>query len=275
MVYFGNPADAGSYFASVGRPFPTDQPDPADAMLALCSRPDSFALPSLFRRSPFAEDHLLYGTVSASAMMAAAGTARLSAGRGGGRGPPESHGIAAAARFGRSSSGMSNGGRMWYYGGRRRAVVDGESDESEAEPGVFGQGGGGLGCSRCLGGGGGGGEDGRDRPAGFLVQTEALSRRLLLRAVRHPLLLMLHFGGSLVMAACLGTVFEGQLDFTLDGAQSRCERSGRRGGRRSYWPRAVPRAGSPCSGRFASQADHAGVGPFFFFFLLSLSSVWA
>lgn len=58
--------------------------------------------------------------------------------------------------------------------------------------------------------------------AGFLVQTEALSRRLLLRAVRHPLLLMLHFGGAVAMAVCLGTIFQGKLEFTFDGAQSRC-----------------------------------------------------
>lgn len=57
--------------------------------------------------------------------------------------------------------------------------------------------------------------------ASFLVQVEALSRRLLLRAVRHPLLLVLQFGGSVAMALCLASVFRGRLGFNLEGAQNR------------------------------------------------------
>lgn len=70
-----------------------------------------------------------------------------------------------------------------------------------------------------LGTGKGGGEDKKSAP--FLVQVEALSRRLLLRAVRHPLLLMLHFGGSIAMSLCLASVFGGRLGFNLEGAQNR------------------------------------------------------
>lgn len=83
--------------------------------------------------------------------------------------------------------------------------------------------GGGNGGDGGYGAGGGRGNGGIAVPskAGFWVQTETLSRRLLLRAVRHPLLWMLHFGGSLAMAICLGTIFHGKLALTFDGAQSR------------------------------------------------------
>ncbi|CAN0296843.1 unnamed protein product, partial [Hapterophycus canaliculatus] len=38
VAYFGPPKDAKLYFSSVGRPFPPEQPHPADAMLTLCCR---------------------------------------------------------------------------------------------------------------------------------------------------------------------------------------------------------------------------------------------
>lgn len=66
-------------------------------------------------------------------------------------------------------------------------------------------------------------EGGRDasKSAPFFVQVEALSRRLLLRALRHPLLLVLHFGGAVAMSLCLASVFGGRLGFNLEGAQNR------------------------------------------------------
>ncbi|CAN0547931.1 unnamed protein product, partial [Ectocarpus sp. 12 AP-2014] len=140
VAYFGSPQGSESYFSSVGRPFPAEQPHPADAMLTLCCREDGGALPALV------------------------------AGAGGGH-----------------------------------------QDDEEGEEGAPW-----LDC--CAEGKG---RRRRSPSAGFLVQTEALCRRLLLRAVRHPLLLLLHFGGAVAMAVCLGTIFQGRLGFTLDGAQSR------------------------------------------------------
>jgi len=110
----------------------------------------------------------------------------------------------AASRGGGSQKNGGDAGR-----GQEAEEYDAERDED------------GLGWRRwfyCCGRGGGAR---RPPTGGFLVQTEALSRRLLLRAVRHPLLLVLHFGGSLAMAVCLGTIFQGKLDFTFEGAQSR------------------------------------------------------
>ena len=51
VAFFGNTGEAEPYFSSIGRPFPSGQPHPADAMLALCCREDGGDLPLLFRRA--------------------------------------------------------------------------------------------------------------------------------------------------------------------------------------------------------------------------------
>ncbi|CAM9775492.1 unnamed protein product [Ectocarpus fasciculatus] len=201
VAYFGSPQGSESYFSSVGRPFPAEQPHPADAMLTLCCREDGGALPALFERCAFVENGVYCGPAAAAAA--------FRAGEGGGADE--------------SGSGMSSSRQSLRRDGSLHRDLEAQSvaggaggggDEEEEEEGAP--------WLECCGGG----EDrrGRRRPptAGFLVQTEALSRRLLLRAVRHPLLLLLHFGGAVAMAACLGTIFQGKLGFTLDGAQSRC-----------------------------------------------------
>lgn len=158
VAFFGHPAEAESYFSSVGRPFPADQRHSADGMLDLCSRAD-VALPSLFRRSSLAEGSL-YDSNGAS----------------GRKGDSlEDVSVAASGADADNKSWLKLGG---YCGARRRR-------------------------------------------AGFCVQVEALMRRLLLRAVRNPMLLLLHFLGSILMAICLGTIFRGRLSFTFEGAQSR------------------------------------------------------
>lgn len=199
VAYFGSPQGSESYFSSVGRPFPAEQPHPADAMLTLCCREDGGALPALFERCGFVENGVYCGPSAAAAFRA---------GEVGGAEEPGS---------GMSSSRQSlrrDGSQHRDLEAQSVAGAGGHEEEEEEEGAPW------LDCCR---------EDKdrrRRRPptAGFLVQTEALSRRLLLRAVRHPLLLLLHFGGAVAMAVCLGTIFQGRLGFTLDGAQSRCVR---------------------------------------------------
>ncbi|CAM9471474.1 unnamed protein product, partial [Hapterophycus canaliculatus] len=219
VAYFGSPRDAEPFFRSIGRPFPTDQPHPADAMLTLCCREDGRDLPLLFRRSarsfPFSpsgspvssqqpsseqdrsgsrRDGLV---VSLSGSLNDRGERELSSGGttelvevGGGRG----------ASAGTRDGGAGSGRRAEEEGRRRR------HHHRSASGGVAAK----------------GEAAGDERGAApFLVQVEALSRRLLLRAVRHPLLLVLHFGGSLAMALCLASVFGGRLGFNLAGAQDR------------------------------------------------------
>lgn len=225
VVYFGRPEDSESYFSSVGRPFPPDQPHPADAMLTLCCREDGSALPSLFERCGLVENGVYGGAVAAAA-----------GGGGGGAGVPEG-----SVGGGGGGSGMTSRQSLRRNGSYQQnlsATKDMETQAAGAQAGEHEEDeddcedeeGSGWWrwfcclCNRCCSGGGAGsGANKRPPTAGFLVQTEALSRRLLLRAVRHPMLLVLHFGGSVAMALCLGTVFQGELDFSLGGAQSRCD----------------------------------------------------
>ncbi|CAN0070216.1 unnamed protein product, partial [Ectocarpus sp. 8 AP-2014] len=203
VAYFGSPQGSESYFSSVGRPFPAEQPHPADAMLTLCCREDGGALPALFERCAFVENGVYCVPSAVTAAFVRAGE-----GGGGGGGAEE------------PGSGMSSSRQSLRRDGSQHRDLEAQSmagaggghqdDEEEEEEAPW------LDC--CA--------EGKDRrrrspTAGFLVQTEALCRRLLLRAVRHPLLLLLHFGGAVAMAACLGTIFQGRLGFTLDGAQSR------------------------------------------------------
>ena len=256
VAYFGSPGDAEPYFQSVGRPFPAEQPHPADAMLTLCCREDGRDLPLLFRRSrPHFSSEAWSATVS------------------GGAGGPEHRG-------GKAVGGSGGGGGddlvVSAAPGPTLKEDDGDILGEQTElvevglgpgpgPGPAGarEGGGGEVKGPQAGGGGGGGSGEREAllrrqaqrrrqqkrprqragtrlmsasagagatvaaggaeklPAPFLVQVEALSRRLLLRAVRHPLLLVLHFGGSVAMALCLASVFGGQLGYNLAGAQNR------------------------------------------------------
>ena len=57
---------------------------------------------------------------------------------------------------------------------------------------------------------------------GVMFHTElwVLCQRLLSKAVRHPMLLTLHYGGSIFMAVTLGSIFA-DLDYDLNGAQDR------------------------------------------------------
>lgn len=243
VAYFGATEDAESYFSAVGRPFPEGPTHPADAMLALCCRGDGGALPMLFQRCGLVENGMYrsYGgsTSAASALVisAVAGTNLGSGnvgglGSGGGGGGSIVDGLemdTQASRRDRGSQRKSLSSLAVESGidpstidveaqGRRGSVGGGVSgleggtgleEERKNKPGLF---------SRwCCGTKGAR----HPRTAGFLVQTESLSRRLLLRAVRHPLLLALHFGGAIAMAACLGTIFQGKLKLTFDGAQSR------------------------------------------------------
>ncbi|CAN0512605.1 unnamed protein product, partial [Ectocarpus sp. 12 AP-2014] len=201
VAYFGSPQGSESYFSSVGRPFPAEQPHPADAMLTLCCREDGGALPALFERCAFVENGVY-------CVPSAATTAFLRAGEGGGGGAEE------------PGSGMSSSRQSLRQDGSQHRDLEAQSvagaggghqDDEEGQEGAPW-----LDC--CAEGKG---RRRRSPSAGFLVQTEALCRRLLLRAVRHPLLLLLHFGGAVAMAVCLGTIFQGRLGFTLDGAQSR------------------------------------------------------
>mmetsp|Transcript_68689 Transcript_68689/g.191581 ORF Transcript_68689/g.191581 Transcript_68689/m.191581 type:complete len:1747 (-) Transcript_68689:1259-6499(-) len=55
---------------------------------------------------------------------------------------------------------------------------------------------------------------------GFHTQVLVLSQRLLKKAVRHPMLLALHYGGSVFMAITLGSIFS-DMTYDLQGAQDR------------------------------------------------------
>ncbi|CAM9849699.1 unnamed protein product, partial [Laminaria digitata] len=200
VAYFGAPRDAEAYFSSVGRPFPPDQPHAADAMLSLCCRKDGVALPTLFERCSRVE-HGVY--VGGSTGFAGAAAAAVAAGEGPGLG------------LGLGLVGDPKASRREGGSHQRHLSAQVKAGEAGGEGGEGGE----DTVRRCCNSGNGGG--GRPHSAGFLVQTEALSKRLLLRAVRHPLLLVLHFGGSIAMAVCLGTIFQGKLDFYFEGAQSR------------------------------------------------------
>ena len=56
--------------------------------------------------------------------------------------------------------------------------------------------------------------------AWFHTQVLVLSQRLLRKAVRHPMLLTLHYGGSVFMAVTLGSIFA-DMHYDFDGAQDR------------------------------------------------------
>lgn len=263
VAYFGSPRDAEPFFRSIGRPFPPDQPHPADAMLTLCCREDGRDLPLLFRRSarsfPFSSES---STSSTSSPTPAAGGSLLTEIVTADRNdetlaaPERRHGNVSRANDDDAAAGerlppppsRSRGGEQDHRSGSRRvdpgllvSISPSLNDRAER---VYSSGG----TTELVevGGGRGGGSAGTrdsrvrrprrhssavkdddvaagdDRaPAPFLVQVEALSRRLLLRAVRHPLLLVLHFGGSVAMALCLASVFGGRLGFNLAGAQDR------------------------------------------------------
>lgn len=256
VAYFGAPADAEAYFSSVGRPFPEEQPHPADAMLTLCCRGDGGALPALFERCPLVYDGVYRGAAASPGGVFGAGSQGIVSGEERSfRDNPVAAAAATAAAashqkrqhlggrspFRRGGSGGSGGASGYGSGGGGGGSVCAGSDlgaggvggaYEDAGRSSNGDGGSGGGVAekcggRCwefpevIGGRFRDSDRGRPRTAGLLVQTEALSRRLLLRAVRHPLLLVLHFGGSVAMTACLGTIFQGKLDFTFEGAQSR------------------------------------------------------
>ena len=56
--------------------------------------------------------------------------------------------------------------------------------------------------------------------AWFHTQVLVLSQQLLRKAVRHPMLLTLHYGGSVFMAVTLGSIFA-DMHYDFDGAQDR------------------------------------------------------
>lgn len=222
VAYFGTPGEAEAYFSSVGRPFPPGQPHPADAMLTLCCREDGCALPMLFERCGLVENGLFKGPIRGGMYVGSA----FGSGNSGGvasvmdmqdrqslrRDCPQPH--YRADMIGTSGVKSNQGVAEFEAGDIGDRYGDSKvSDEDGCKYGWFGL------CGRVERGGVG--VENSPQTAGFLVQTEALSRRLLLRAVRHPLLLALHFLGSLGMAVCLGTIFEGKMGFTFEGAQSR------------------------------------------------------
>lgn len=237
VAYFGGPGDAEPFFRSIGRPFPRGQPHPADAMLTLCCREDGRDLPSLFRRSRSQLSSEAWSAAPAAPAADAAGAAAAAsvkmmvpsreqpgsqAGRGG-AGDADPAGSAAGSRtlntddasgeqtelvevgLGPGPVGSSDGGGGEWEALRRRAQRGRQRPRQRPTNGSAVATGEGV----------------EKLPAPFLVQVEALSRRLLLRAVRHPLLLVLHFGGSVAMALCLASVFGGQLGYNLAGAQNR------------------------------------------------------
>lgn len=221
VAYFGAPGDAASYFASIDRPFPLGQPHPADAMLTLCCREDGRDLPSLFRRSAVSVS--VHGEVDGENDGGSASTRMNTAAYHLEQQPLHCSLADQSPQLAGSSAGSLNGS----------SSVDVETELVEV----------GRGPGRPNGRGGGGRREfsqhrrherrqqeglvvgrqkGTSATAPFLVQVEALSSRLLLRAVRHPLLLVLHVGGSVAMALCLASVFGGRLGFNLAGAQDRC-----------------------------------------------------
>lgn len=199
----------------------------------LCSREDAGALPSLFQRSSFSEDtprrpRTGQRPISHRAEHHLPTATALSSTNG-------SNGFNTASTH--LNDNNDGGGNLVFpsrsnsvsrhLSARQQHLEQRKVEPSEIESGFSSEPDGKNPFLCCWGGGYGTGA-GRGSgsiavpsKAGFWVQTEAILRRLLLRAVRHPLLLMLHFGGSLAMAVCLGTIFQGKLAFTFDGAQSR------------------------------------------------------
>lgn len=207
VAYSGRPGDAEAFFRSVGRPFPRHQPHPADAMLTLVCREDGRDLPSLFRRSRLADGaprETAGGRAAAEAEepgKAEGGENVSISGSLNGDGELEEETELVAVGRGGTRNGGREGGGRWRASRRRQR----QRRQQQQQPPPENKKGAGDGTSS----------------APFLVQVEALSRRLLLRAVRHPLLLVLHFGGSVAMALCLASVFEGRLGYDLAGAQDR------------------------------------------------------
>ncbi|CAM9554685.1 unnamed protein product, partial [Ectocarpus sp. 13 AM-2016] len=208
VAYSGRPGDAEAFFRSVGRPFPRHQPHPADAMLTLVCREDGRDLPSLFRRSRLAEGAPREAAGGRASAAEAAEEERGKAVGGGDvsisgslNGDGELEEETELVEVGRG--GTRNGEREGRWrASRRRQRRRQQQQQLAPEKNKKGA-----------------GDETSSAP--FLVQVEALSRRLLLRAVRHPLLLVLHFGGSVAMALCLASVFEGRLGYNLAGAQDR------------------------------------------------------
>ncbi|CAN0134673.1 unnamed protein product, partial [Ectocarpus sp. 4 AP-2014] len=208
VAYTGRPGDAEAFFRSVGRPFPRHQPHPADAMLTLVCREDGRDLPSLFRRSRLSEG-APREAAGGRAVAAEAAEEERGKPKGGGdvsisgslNGDGELEEETELVEVGRG--GTRNGERegRWRASRRRQRQRQRQQQLAPEENKK------------------GAGDETSSAP--FLVQVEALSRRLLLRAVRHPLLLVLHLGGSVAMALCLASVFEGRLGYNLAGAQDR------------------------------------------------------
>lgn len=231
VAYSGTPGEAETYFTSIGRPFPPGESTrhPADAMLALCCQEDGRDLPGLFRRSfMYAEsigNHYACGrsqeerltesrTGSASAVeeranedvgptpdgadLAEAAAVEVSEADEQQQQDDPQHPRQVPGNAGQSDAGGFEGTELVRVRGRRRERRKGNPWR-------------------------GGEYRGGKASVPFVVQVEALSRRLLLRAARHPLLLVLHFGGSVAMALCLASVFGGRLEFTMEGAQNRRE----------------------------------------------------
>ncbi|CAM9880828.1 unnamed protein product, partial [Sphacelaria rigidula] len=212
VAYFGAPSDAARYFSSVGRPFPVGQSHPADAMLALACQENGGDLPALFRRSPMASA----ASTAAAATVSAAVSPVVAVVPGRGEvdivenNYPEESGRPAGGHVDAHGRGVQT--ELVEVGGRRRNSTargrNGMGWRTSRDGGERG--------SLVSSGGGG-----QPSAVPFLVQVEVLSRRLLLRAIRHPLLLFLHIYGSVAMALCLGSVFGGHLEFNLAGAQNR------------------------------------------------------
>ncbi|CAN0220288.1 unnamed protein product, partial [Ectocarpus sp. 8 AP-2014] len=210
VAYSGRPADAEAFFRSVGRPFPRQQPHPADAMLTLVCREDGRDLPSLFRRSRLAEGAPREAAGGRAAAATEAAEEERGKAEGGGdvsisgslNGDGELEEETELVEVGRG--GTRNGEREGRWRASRRRQRQRQQQQQQLAPDENKK---------------GAGDETSSAP--FLVQVEALSRRLLLRAVRHPLLLVLHFGGSVAMALCLASVFEGRLGYNLAGAQDR------------------------------------------------------
>lgn len=268
VAYFGSPRDAEPFFRSIGRPFPADQPHPADAMLTLCCREDGRDLPLLFRRSartfpftssssssssrsPISPSSPSAGGSLLSEVVAADGDdegravpeqhqQRQQRGDDGGRPPPPSPplrsgeqdrvGIRRDGLLVSISGSLNDRTERVYSSGGTTELVEVGSGRGGGESAGRRDGGNRRAerrrHHRSASGGAAVKDDeaaagGERAAAPFLVQVEALSRRLLLRAVRHPLLLVLHFGGSVAMALCLASVFGGRLGFNLAGAQDR------------------------------------------------------
>lgn len=215
VAYFGAPSDAASYFASIGRPFPEEQPQPADAMLTLCCRDDDGDLPGMFRRSPLAQ-----AVAVVAANVGVGGESERELVRSEELSPRPTNG-AVEGGVGESSAECSIVGADDVALGTelvevaRRAELRGRRRTYGEVRGNF------LFKSNTTCSVGESPAEGNMEEVSFWVKVEALSRRLVLRAMRHPLLLMLHFGGSIAMASCLATLFRGRLDFTLQGAQDR------------------------------------------------------